>query len=66
MLRQTRASNQRLLGARNGERVSMWYIYEVPFFFFANLIATILILTALTFGIPPIINWLMEKMHQAD
>ncbi|MDO8736350.1 MAG: hypothetical protein Q7K29_04630 [Thermoleophilia bacterium] len=42
----------------------MWYIEEVPYFFFANLIATILILSVLAFGIPPLINWLMEKMHQ--
>jgi len=44
----------------------MWYIYEVPVFFFVNLVATILILTVLAFGIPPLINWLMEKMHQED
>lgn len=44
----------------------MWYIEEVPFFFFANLTATILILSALAFGIPPFINWLMEKMHQEN
>ncbi|MBI5871022.1 MAG: hypothetical protein HZB44_08755 [Actinobacteria bacterium] len=55
-----------LRGAGNGERVSMWYIEEVPFFFFANLIATILILSALAFGIPPFINWLMDKMHQEN
>jgi len=44
----------------------MWYIEEVPFFFFANLTATILILAVLTFSIPPFINWLMDKMHQED
>ncbi|MEK6536399.1 MAG: hypothetical protein AABZ63_02800 [Actinomycetota bacterium] len=48
------------------ERVSMWYIVEAPRFFLINLFATIAILTILTFGIPPLINWLMKKMHQAD
>ncbi len=49
-----------------GERVSMWYIEEAPRFFLINLFATIAILTGLTFGIPPLINWLMDKMHQED
>jgi len=44
----------------------MWYIMEAPQFFFINLFATIAILTVLTFGIPPLINWLLEKMHQED
>ena len=44
----------------------MWYIEEAPRFFFINLFATITILTVLTFGIPPLINWLLEKMHQED
>jgi hypothetical protein len=53
-------------GAGNGERVSMWYIVEAPRFFLINLFATVAILTILTFGIPPLINWLLEKMHQED
>ena len=44
----------------------MWYIAEAPWFFLINVFATIMILTVLTFGIPPLINWLMEKMHQED
>ena len=39
----------------------MWYIVEAPRFFLTNLFATIMILTALTFGIPPLINWLDGK-----
>jgi len=42
----------------------MWYIMEVPQFFLINLIATTLILVTLSFGIPPVINWLMKRMHQ--
>ena len=42
----------------------MWYIMEVPGFFFTNLIATTVILLTLAFGIPPLINWLMARMHQ--
>ena len=44
----------------------MWYIVEAPRFFLINLFATIAILCVLTFGIPPLINWLMEKMHQEE
>ena len=53
-------------GAGKDERVSMWYIVEAPRFFLINLFATIAILCVLTFGIPPLINWLMEKMHQEE
>jgi hypothetical protein len=35
-------------------------------FFVINVVATTLILTGLTFGIPPFINWLMAKLHQED
>ena len=42
----------------------MWYIFEVPKFFFFNLISTTLILVVLSFGIPPVVNWLTEKMNK--
>lgn len=36
----------------------MWYITENTAFFMINVVATTAILTALSFGIPPFINWL--------
>jgi hypothetical protein len=44
----------------------MWYILEDTRLFLINLTATIMILTVLAFGIPPLINWLMVKLHQED
>ena len=44
----------------------MWYIVENTRFFLINAIATTVILTGLTFGIPPFINWLTDKMHKED
>ena len=41
----------------------MWYIMEVPRFFFLNLFATITILVTLAFGIPPAVNWLSHKFY---
>lgn len=42
----------------------MWYIMEVPRFFFINLFATIAILVGLSFGIPPVVNWLTHKFYK--
>ncbi len=42
----------------------MWYIMEVPGFFIYNVVTTTLILAALSFGIPPFINWLEKKMNK--
>lgn len=42
----------------------MWYIVENTRFFLINLIATTAVLVALSFGIPPVVNWLTSKMHQ--
>jgi len=61
-----RATIAPLVAPGKVERVSMWYIVEAPRFFLINLFATIAIMTILIFGIPPLINWLMKKMHQAD
>lgn len=44
----------------------MWYIVENTRFFLTNLIATTTALVVLAFGIPPLINWLMAKMHQEE
>jgi hypothetical protein len=44
----------------------MWYIIENTRFFLINVVTTTLILVGLTFGIPPFINWLMEKLHQKE
>lgn len=44
----------------------MWYIVENTRFFLINLIATTSALVVLSFGIPPLINWLMAKMHQEE
>ncbi len=44
----------------------MWYIEENTRFFLVNVIVTIGILTCLTFGIPPFINWLTKKLHQDE
>lgn len=42
----------------------MWYIMENTRFFVLNVVATTAVLTALSFGIPPIINWLMRVMEK--
>ncbi len=42
----------------------MWYIMEVPWFFLFNVFATTLILTVLCFSVPPLINWLEDKMNK--
>ncbi len=44
----------------------MWYIMDNTRFFLTNVIATTAILTGLTFGIPPLINWLTRKLHQDE
>lgn len=44
----------------------MWYIMEVPWFFLSQVVATTVILAALSFGIPPFINWLESKLDRGD
>ncbi|MHB1391191.1 MAG: hypothetical protein ACYCXF_08200 [Thermoleophilia bacterium] len=36
---------------------------EVPRFFFLNLFATVIILVALSFSVPPVVNWLSHKYY---
>jgi hypothetical protein len=40
----------------------MWYIVENTRFFLLNLIATTVVLAAVSFAIPPIVNWLSNKI----
>ncbi len=44
----------------------MWYIMEVPWFFFSQVIMTTLVLTVISFAIPPFINWLEGKMNKGE
>ena len=53
-------------GCRQKQRLNMWYIMDNMRFFLMNVIATTAILTGLTFGIPPLINWLTRKLHQDE
>ena len=44
----------------------MWYIMEVPWFFFSQVLVTTLILAVVSFSIPPFINWLEGKLDKGE